>query len=99
MSFRNKRFNAALLVVTMGLALTACQKKYTDPPILGNPDIVANITIKDIKARYSSGAPVKINDDAVIEGIVAEAVARLPLHHPARPDGPPPRAELEEDCS
>ena len=37
--------------------------------------------------------------NAVIEGIVAEAVARLPLHHPALPDGPPPRAKLEEDCS
>jgi hypothetical protein len=28
---------------------------------------------------------------------VAEAIARLPLHHPAAPDGPPPRAKLEED--
>ena len=29
--------------------------------------------------------------DAVIRLIVAEAEARLPLHHPAAPDGPPPR--------
>ncbi|NOT51006.1 MAG: hypothetical protein HOP10_06990 [Chitinophagaceae bacterium] len=70
MNFRNNWFNAAVLVVTVSVAMTACQKKYTDPPILGNPDIVANITIKDVKARYTSGAPVKINDDVVIEGIV-----------------------------
>ena len=29
--------------------------------------------------------------DAVVRWIVAEASARLPLHHPALPDGPPPR--------
>ena len=29
--------------------------------------------------------------DAVVRWIAAEALARLPLHHPALPDGPPPR--------
>jgi len=39
-----------------------------------------------------------INDaDAVLRWVVVEASARLPLHHPAAPAGPPPRAELEED--
>lgn len=71
MSFRNNWFNTAMLVITVSLAVTSCQKKFTDPPLLGNPDIVANITIKDIKARYNSGAPVAITDDAVIEGIVS----------------------------
>ena len=42
-------------------------------------------------------AAVLADANAVIEGIIAEAKARLPLHHPALPDGPPPRAELEED--
>jgi very-short-patch-repair endonuclease len=37
------------------------------------------------------------NLDGVIAGIIAEATARLPLHHPAAPGGPPPRDELEED--
>ena len=31
------------------------------------------------------------------ESIVAQARRRLPLHHPAAPGGPPPRAELGED--
>ena len=39
-----------------------------------------------------------LNDlGAVVRGIVAEAMARLPLHHPAAPGGPPPRDELGED--
>ena len=37
-----------------------------------------------------------LNDaDAVLRYVVAEAKARLPLHHPA--GGPPPRDELRED--
>jgi very-short-patch-repair endonuclease len=35
--------------------------------------------------------------DAVVRGIVAAARARLPLHRPAAPGGPPPQAELGED--
>jgi very-short-patch-repair endonuclease len=35
--------------------------------------------------------------DAVIRWLLAEASARLPLHHPAAPAGPPPRAKLGED--
>jgi very-short-patch-repair endonuclease len=33
----------------------------------------------------------------VLLGIIDQAQARLPLHHPARPDGPPPRDKLGED--
>lgn len=68
--FRNHGLKTALFVVVASVIISACEKKFSDPPLLGNPDIVANITIKDVKARYTSGAPVKINDDAVIEGIV-----------------------------
>jgi very-short-patch-repair endonuclease len=35
--------------------------------------------------------------EAVLRGIVAQATARLPLHHPAAPGGPPPRDKLGED--
>ena len=35
--------------------------------------------------------------DAVLRLIVSEARRRLPLHHPAAPDGPPPRGKLGED--
>jgi len=35
--------------------------------------------------------------DAVLTLIVVEAQARLPLHHPAAPGGPPPRDKLREE--
>lgn len=35
--------------------------------------------------------------DAVVHGIVADARARLPLHHPAAPGGSPPRDKLGEE--
>jgi len=35
--------------------------------------------------------------DAILRGIVAEALARLPHHHPASPVGPPPRDKLGEE--
>jgi very-short-patch-repair endonuclease len=35
--------------------------------------------------------------DPVLQWIITEATARLPLHHPAAPAGPPPRGKLGED--
>jgi very-short-patch-repair endonuclease len=35
--------------------------------------------------------------DAVLPWLIAETIARLPLHHPAAPAGPPPRDKLRED--
>ncbi|MDE8654013.1 endonuclease domain-containing protein [Novosphingobium album (ex Liu et al. 2023)] len=35
--------------------------------------------------------------ERVLALILAEAAARLPLHHPAAPGGPPPRDELGEE--
>jgi hypothetical protein len=67
---KNWLYTTAVVMITC-LVVSSCQKKYTDPPILGAPDIVANITIKDVKARYNSGIPVAITDDAVIEGVVS----------------------------
>jgi len=34
---------------------------------------------------------------SIAENIIAAAQARLPLHHPAAPGGPPPRDKLGED--
>ncbi len=42
-------------------------------------------------------AAILTDMEAVLCGIVAAAMARLPLHHPAPPGGPPPRAELGEE--
>jgi very-short-patch-repair endonuclease len=35
--------------------------------------------------------------DAVVRWIMAQALERLPLHHPAAPAGPPPRDKLGEE--
>jgi very-short-patch-repair endonuclease len=35
--------------------------------------------------------------DGVLRGIAHVATLRLPLHHPASPDGPPPRDKLGEN--
>jgi very-short-patch-repair endonuclease len=35
--------------------------------------------------------------DAALHYVLTEAKARLPLHHPAAPNGPPPRGKLGED--
>ncbi len=68
---KNNCLNLVVMIMITSLLVTSCQKKFTDPPLEGAPDIVANITIKDVKARYTSGPPVAITDDAVIEGIVS----------------------------
>ncbi len=70
-TFNHKWILPALGLLLGAILLGSCKKKFTDPPVIGAPDIVANISIKDIKARYTSGAPVAITDDAVIEGVVS----------------------------
>lgn len=65
------RISFAAVTLLAGLCIVSCQKKFADPPPTGAADIVANISIKDIKTRYTSGLPVAITDDAVIEGIVS----------------------------
>lgn len=65
----NLRYPLSLLFIT--LAFISCNKVIDDSPVIGEPGIVANISIKDVKARYTSGAPVEITDDIVIEGIVS----------------------------
>ena len=61
----------ATLLLLSGLFLISCKKKFSDPPPTGDPGVVANISIKDVKARYTSGAPVEITDDVIIEGVVS----------------------------
>ncbi len=51
----------------------------------------------DIQTLRIPAADVLTDLDAVVRGVVAIALARLPLHHPAAPDGPPPRDKLGKD--
>lgn len=71
MNLKNNWLSLALVAFITSLSVTSCEKKFDEPPILGAADIVSNISIKDVKVRYTSGVPVAITDDAVIEGIVS----------------------------
>jgi hypothetical protein len=71
MNLRNNWLGMTVVLMGAVLLTTSCKKTFNEPPIIGAPDIVANISIKDVKTRYTSGAPVLINDDLVIEGIVS----------------------------
>ena len=58
--------------VAVSLLMVSCKKRFEDPPIIGAPDIVANTSIKDLKARLTStGTTVAITDDVIIEGVVS----------------------------
>ena len=50
-----------------------------------------------IRTLRIGAADVLKDLDAVMRWIQGEAIARLPLHHPALPGGPPPRDKLGED--
>lgn len=68
---KHNQISMAGIILVTSLFIISCERKFTDPPPLGEPDVVANISIKDIKTRYTSGAPVAITDDAIIEGVVS----------------------------
>jgi very-short-patch-repair endonuclease len=60
--------------------------------------------MRDVWLRSAGVATLRIpaaevfkDADAVVSWIFEEAQARLPLHHPAVPDGPPPPGKLGED--
>lgn len=59
------------ILVLLGVFVSSCERKYTDPPPTGPADLVANTTIAALKARLTStGTTVAITDDVIIEGIV-----------------------------
>ncbi|HWK35694.1 endonuclease domain-containing protein [Sphingomonas sp.] len=51
----------------------------------------------DVMTMRVAAAEVLRDAESVVRGIVFQARARLPLHHPAAPGGPPPRDKLGED--
>ncbi|MEH3101810.1 endonuclease domain-containing protein [Sphingomonas adhaesiva] len=50
-----------------------------------------------IRTVRIAAARVLADADGTAAAVLALATARLPLHHPAKPGGPPPRDELGED--
>ena len=67
----NKWMGSLLLVVASCLVIASCKRTFDPPPITGTPEVVANLSIKDLKARYTLvNNVVPITDDVIIRGIV-----------------------------
>ncbi len=61
---------AVILVASIG-TFSACKKTFDNPPGASDPAIVANKTIKDLKAMHTTaGAYDVINTDIIISGVV-----------------------------
>jgi hypothetical protein len=60
-----------MLGAVMLLTQFSCKKEIAEPPVTGDPGIVANTTIQSLKARYNGGQAVQVSDEVVIEGVVS----------------------------
>ncbi len=59
------------LVLFLVLSITSCKKdNFDEPPASPSPNIVANLTIAELKALYTGGSPITVTEDIIIEGIV-----------------------------
>lgn len=65
----SKRF--WLIAVAFATIQLSCKKEITAPPTLGDPGLVANTTIQNLKTRYNGGQAVAITDEVIIEGVVS----------------------------
>src|SRR4030095_6008528 len=64
-------WTGCLVAIVGAFAISSCKRTYEEPPPTGDPNIVANTTIKDLKARYTTqGTTIAVTDDVVIEGVV-----------------------------
>lgn len=57
-------------LLILSVSFNACKKAFDAPGNTGDPGVVATISIKDLKSRYTSGTAVAVTDDQVIEGVV-----------------------------
>ncbi len=58
------------ILVLLGVVVS-CNKTFDEPPLGADPNVTANLTIKDLKAMYNAiGVFEKINDDKIISGVV-----------------------------
>jgi hypothetical protein len=65
-----KTLSTVLMIAAIGL-LGACKKNFDNPPGPADPQMVANISIKDLKALHTgSGAYTIVTSDLVISGVV-----------------------------
>ena len=69
----NKIFKlmTAVMIVVSAIAFNACKKSFDNPPGAADPNIVANTSIKALKAMHTTpGAYDIITTDIIISGIV-----------------------------
>ncbi len=69
----NKFLKLSLSVVAASLAVIAmnsCKKTFDNPPSYVDPGVVANTSIKTLKALHTSGGFELINTDMIISGVV-----------------------------
>jgi len=65
------KFTSAVMLVLSAVTFSACKKTFDNPPGAADPAIVANTSIKSLKALHtSSGAYDIITSDLVISGVV-----------------------------
>ena len=67
------RFSRLLLIVVALTSLTtiSCKKdKFDEPPHITKDPAIANATIAQVRALFSSGNPITITDDLIIGGVV-----------------------------
>src|SRR5687767_239446 len=63
--------SSLLMIFAASLILVSCKKKFDEPPGPGDPNLVANTTIKDLKLMHvTPGAIDVITMNVIIEGIV-----------------------------
>jgi hypothetical protein len=65
-----KLITAVILIASAG-TFSACKKSFDNPPGAGDPNIVANTSIKDLKAMHFTGGAIDvITSDIIISGVV-----------------------------
>ncbi|MEP7236235.1 MAG: DUF5689 domain-containing protein [Ferruginibacter sp.] len=65
------KLTTAVILVLTAVTFSACKKNFDNPPGAADPAIVANTSVKDLKAMHtSSGAYNIITTDIVISGVV-----------------------------
>ncbi|MFZ9877807.1 MAG: DUF5689 domain-containing protein, partial [Chitinophagaceae bacterium] len=67
---RHQIYFSLFFLLVFSVSFNACKKGFDTPGNTGDPGVVATISIKDLKSRYTSGTAVAVTDDQVIEGVV-----------------------------
>ncbi|MGN7784175.1 DUF5689 domain-containing protein [Niabella sp. 22666] len=68
---KNTLLNKWIVALTVIVLVASCNRKFDIPPANADPEIDANLSIRDLKARYTAiGNFQRINEEHIISGIV-----------------------------